>query len=379
MHKCLSRSHPLSGKIVMVRSPGFEPGSSGWEPDILTKLNDDRPKTQSLRCTNINKNDIDWTKYKQWLTKKYSYGYTRNCFGYAKKYSHLLFQTQEINNIEETRINNVIDALTALSKYIGYYEQFKHNLKNAGIKRKKQDCLQSFLRILNCENKNVLKWLNDEAMPQLRPNEKIFAKFLKLSGLRVSEGIEAFNLCIKLHKENKLNEYYNIELSILCHFKYKQFLRRKKNAFITFITTELLNEICNCKPTTYNAILRNLEKKHIKLRFNELRDLFGTTLVNNGITETEQNLVCGRIPTSVFVRHYWSPKLKELGTRIFKAIQKIDNPNKTEPAKKETTEEGEWLSLFTNNQDEEAKATENGWQFVRAFQDTTKALYRKRK
>jgi hypothetical protein len=24
--------------VVVVRSPGFEPGSSGWEPDVLTKL-----------------------------------------------------------------------------------------------------------------------------------------------------------------------------------------------------------------------------------------------------------------------------------------------------------------------------------------------------
>ncbi len=24
--------------LVVVRSPGFEPGSSGWEPDVLTKL-----------------------------------------------------------------------------------------------------------------------------------------------------------------------------------------------------------------------------------------------------------------------------------------------------------------------------------------------------
>ena len=26
----------------MVRSPGFEPGLSGWEPDVLTKLDYDR-------------------------------------------------------------------------------------------------------------------------------------------------------------------------------------------------------------------------------------------------------------------------------------------------------------------------------------------------
>ena len=29
-------------KFVLMRSPGFEPGLSGWEPDVLTKLDYDR-------------------------------------------------------------------------------------------------------------------------------------------------------------------------------------------------------------------------------------------------------------------------------------------------------------------------------------------------
>ena len=31
-----------TGCLVEVRSPGFEPGLSGWEPDVLTKLDYDR-------------------------------------------------------------------------------------------------------------------------------------------------------------------------------------------------------------------------------------------------------------------------------------------------------------------------------------------------
>jgi hypothetical protein len=68
---------------------------------------------------------------------------------------------------------------------------------------------------------------------------------------------------------------------------------------------------------------KRLERNNIKMRFNELRDIFGTTIVNNGILENEQDLVCGRIPVSIFIRHYWSPKLKELGNRIFKALETI--------------------------------------------------------
>jgi hypothetical protein len=45
--------------------------------------------------------------------------------------------------------------------------------------------------------------------------------------------------------------------------------------------------------------------------------------ISNGILEIEQNLVCGRIPIGIFIRHYWSPKLKELGNRILKALEII--------------------------------------------------------
>ncbi len=31
-----------SKRNLLVRSPGFEPGSSGWEPDVLAKLDYDR-------------------------------------------------------------------------------------------------------------------------------------------------------------------------------------------------------------------------------------------------------------------------------------------------------------------------------------------------
>jgi hypothetical protein len=47
-------------------------------------------------------------------------------------------------------------------------------------------------------------------------------------------------------------------------------------------------------------------------------------LINSGILEAEQNLVCGRIPILIFIRHYWSPKLKEFGDRILKVTSKME-------------------------------------------------------
>ncbi|MEM3610415.1 MAG: hypothetical protein QW076_05975, partial [Candidatus Anstonellales archaeon] len=62
----------------------------------------------------------------------------------------------------------------------------------------------------------------------------------------------------------------------------------------------------------------------LKLRLNELRDFYGTYLLQHGILEAEINLLQGRIPPSIFIKHYWSPKLSELKDRIFKALTELE-------------------------------------------------------
>jgi intergrase/recombinase len=109
------------------------------------------------------------------------------------------------------------------------------------------------------------------------------------------------------------------------HFKYpQQFVRRTKNVFISFIPESLINEISNCKPLTYQMIVKRLRRKNIKCRINELRDYFGTFLLQHGILEAEINLLQGRIPSSIFIKHYWSPKLSELRDRVFKALNELE-------------------------------------------------------
>lgn len=106
------------------------------------------------------------------------------------------------------------------------------------------------------------------------------------------------------------------------HFKYpKLFIRRTKNCFITFITKDFLNEIASSETVTYSSIRKRLQRNNTAMRFNEFRDYFGTYMLQHGLLEAEVNLLQGRIPVSVFIRHYWSPKLKELGARIFNAIE----------------------------------------------------------
>jgi intergrase/recombinase len=62
----------------------------------------------------------------------------------------------------------------------------------------------------------------------------------------------------------------------------------------------------------------------MRCRINELRDAYGTFMVRNGLIKEEVDLLQGRIPPSIFIRHYWSPKLKELGNRIFVALSTLE-------------------------------------------------------
>ena len=153
----------------------------------------------------------------------------------------------------------------------------------------------------------------------------LFSKFLLHSRFRTSEAKHSFNLIIELSKEDKLSDYYDSELQVLCHFKYpKLFIRRTKNCYITSLQPEFLKQIVESQPVSYSALRKRLEGKHLRLRFNELIDRFGTYLLSHGILEAEINLCQGRIPVDIFIRHYWSPKLRELGVRIFTALENVD-------------------------------------------------------
>ena len=47
-------------------------------------------------------------------------------------------------------------------------------------------------------------------------------------------------------------------------------------------------------------------------------------MVKHGLIKEEVDLLQGRITKSIFVRHYWSPAIKELKEREFNALQELE-------------------------------------------------------
>jgi len=66
---------------------------------------------------------------------------------------------------------------------------------------------------------------------------------------------------------------------------------------------------------TYPAIIKRLKRKGLRTRISDLRDYYATSMVKHGLIREEVDLLQGRIPPNIFIRHYWSPSFKELRDR----------------------------------------------------------------
>ncbi len=266
---------------------------------------------------------LEWSSYKDYLYGKYTKEYATVLYHYAVKYFDCLEDCSKILDLPRTIRSNVLKALVCLSKYLGIYSEFTTSFKNHGVRWTTQDSFSSFLKIINNDHDSLLQWYKD-ARSALRENERIYLRFALLSGLRRSESIKAFNKIITLSKEGKLSEYYDKDLSCLCHFKYPEFLRNTKNCFITPLAEELLKAISNSKPVSYCTIRKHLAKHNLPTRIKELRSFYATHLRKQGMMPESIDLIQGRIPKTVFARHYLKENLKELRDRTLESLKQLE-------------------------------------------------------
>lgn len=100
---------------------------------------------------------------------------------------------------------------------------------------------------------------------------------------------------------------------MLKHFKFKDlFLRKCKNAYISFVTSDLLELVKAVKPKiTYEAIDSGLNRNRLAVRTKELRKLYATSLREH-IPQELVDLLQGRVSQSVFLRFYYKPLLSDV-------------------------------------------------------------------
>jgi hypothetical protein len=283
--------------------PGFEPGSI-------------EPKAPR---------NIKWKEYKRYLHSKYAKSYAVQLFEYSRKYYPLLGDVNSILLSKSTIRNNVINSLTALSRFLGTYNFFMAEMKAHGIKRVRPDPMQTFTRIFNSNaHKGLGEWYK-KALAVLKENERLYLRFMLLSGVRAMEGVKAFNLIVELGSKYT-EEYYNENTGFLEHFKYpKLFLRRSKNVYVSTVPKELLGAISKSSKISYNAIDKRLDRAGLPMRIKRLRSYYATKIREMGLLSEQIDLVQGRVGKSIFLQHYFKQDAKSLSNQILQLLPMIED------------------------------------------------------
>jgi hypothetical protein len=130
-------------------------------------------------------------------------------------------------------------AVTALSKYLGCYEQWKAICKQYNLKwTTGNESIAAMQRFFNpsLTLDSVVSKVK-EMIRVLPSNMSDVIRFACLGGLRPGEVCESVRLlCIP--SKNVPEQYYNPEQQCLEHFRFSQFNRRTKKAYISYLSTD---------------------------------------------------------------------------------------------------------------------------------------------
>jgi len=266
---------------------------------------------------------IDWSDFKTWVSKEHSASTVPLILRYAKHYSHVLSngsQASIIHGLSRDKRRNVMAALANLSKYMGCYKHWNTIVEEAGLHWGKRGSLETVISILNGDLSETEAWF-EKAVKVLPERYRIVLVFQALTGLRPSEACASCSLITT----KGLTGYYNADLSMLEHFRFKDlFLRRSKNAYISFVPMDLLKQILEVKPLVKKAAIHStLRGRGLPDRMMEIRKLYATTLREKGISQEIIDLLQGRVSQSIFLRHYYKPYLAQVREKVFEAVEAL--------------------------------------------------------
>ena len=88
---------------------------------------------------------------------------------------------------------------------------------------------------------------------------------------------------------------------------------------------ELFKRIRESQPINLNSMRLRLRRKNLSIHFGAIRDYYATYMLEHGLLREEVDILQGRVPSSILVRHYWSPNFKEMKTRVLKATKQLED------------------------------------------------------
>ncbi len=268
---------------------------------------------------------IDWQQFHNFLLQGMNERTAEDRLRYAKQFAQILDMSNASSLLQlsaEKRIH-AMKALSCLAKYTGRFDQFlqlrqRYNLKwSTGTEK-----LDAFERFFDDSKTldTMLQWLR-QVRQELPKSYSDFFMFCALTGLRASECVA----CIRLIKDPKeFKTYYNEDRHCLEHFRFANiFIRRTKAAYISLVDKEILEIAKNCTNTpSYNALKMALRRKSLDMQLKYCRKIFASYLRQAGIESEIVDLLQGRVPKSVFARHYFTPSL-DYKDKVIRALDKL--------------------------------------------------------
>jgi intergrase/recombinase len=280
--------------------PGFEPG-------ICVSKEPYEGNVMELNAKNLK-------GFREYLmSQKIEQKTVNELFRNSVKYHHILYErdASELVSYSVGKRKHIMKALAAFSKYSGCYETWQTIRKQHQLKWTSVDSLSGFNSIFK-ENANfskMVEWIKN-AITNYPRFSNIFL-FDVLTGLRPAEAIESFNILIDPAKRAG---YVSKDGNILEHFRFPDtFLRRTKKAFISIVNKNILKLTENRQKDVLNydkirlAFLRDNQKFYMSY----CRKIFAIFLRNEGVESELIDHLQGRIPNSIFVRHYYRPDMSK--------------------------------------------------------------------
>jgi intergrase/recombinase len=273
----------------------------------------------------LNNNHEFWAGFEEYLLKSHNKHTAKTRILYSKKFYKIL--TEEVNAQHLLMLPNqkrihVMKALATLSKYIGCYDKWKDIKERYQLKWSNGDNLETFNNILMNGEQNytsMIKWLKD-TYSKLPSSYSNILLFNALTGLRPEETVQS----IKLLHTNK--DVYLKHDTILEHYKYPDvFIRRTKKAYISIVTEPILHIGKESGDHSYNALRLFIKRKGLDMNMSFCRKIFATHLKNSAIEQETIDLLQGRLPRSVFARHYFRPdfdhqKIKDSINSLYESL-----------------------------------------------------------
>jgi intergrase/recombinase len=266
--------------------------------------------------------------FRSWLVSQDKTKATvKNTVNYAKKYGYILDtgDASPLLTLSNRNKHHAMSALANYAKYTGRYDQFLQLRQRYNLKWSKGSSLQYFERFFHNKELSFEAMLSKvkQMMQILPPFMAQIVKFGVIVGLRPTEIVQSVEL---INDAKAFPEYYDAENMMLYHFKFKQFVRTTKIAYVSFVTPEMIDMVkgpTSMQPLTYSQIRNACCSKGITCDMRFCRKIFATWLYRSGISEATINMLQGRCPPSILHQHYLASADNSLRRDVLAAVEKL--------------------------------------------------------